>query len=122
MSNSIKFAVIGAGRIGVVHASSVSKIPGATLEYVVDPIKESADKLASQFGCKAAYDAEAIIKSGEVDAVIIGSPTPTHVPLLSTAIDHGIHALIPRKPTYQSVSIVALTLSTTLQKRRYLRE
>ncbi|MEY3803403.1 MAG: hypothetical protein RL126_547 [Actinomycetota bacterium] len=93
MSNSIKFAVIGAGRIGVVHASSVSKIPGATLEYVVDPIKESADKLASQFGCKAAYDAEAIIKSGEVDAVIIGSPTPTHVPLLSTAIDQGIHAL-----------------------------
>ena len=93
MSNSLKFAVIGAGRIGLVHAGSVTDTQGATLEYVVDPIKEAADKLAAQFNCKAAADPIAVFNSGEIDAVIIGSPTPTHVPMLSAAIDAGLHVL-----------------------------
>lgn len=89
----LRFAVIGAGRIGLVHSGSVSDTPGATLAYVVDPIAEAAERVAGQFGAKAATDPLAVINSGEIDAVIIGSPTPTHVPLLSAAIDAGVHAL-----------------------------
>lgn len=93
MSKNLKFAVVGAGRIGLVHAGSVYDTMGAELVYIVDPIKEAADKIASQYGCKAATDPLEVINSGEIDAVIIGSPTPTHVPLLSAAIDAGVHAL-----------------------------
>lgn len=93
MRKNLRFAIIGAGRIGIVHAESVLATAGASLEYVVDPVKESADKLSAQFGCKPAYDPESIIKSGEIDAVIIGSPTRTHIPLLSLAIDAGLHVL-----------------------------
>jgi myo-inositol 2-dehydrogenase/D-chiro-inositol 1-dehydrogenase len=93
MAKNLRFAVIGAGRIGLVHAGSVFDTRGAELVYVVDPIKEAADKIAAQFDCKAATDPVAIINSGEIDAIIIGSPTPTHVPLLSAAIDAGVHAL-----------------------------
>ena len=93
MSKNLRFAVIGAGRIGLVHAGSVFDTKGAELVYIVDPIKEAADKIAAQFDCKVATDPVAVINSGEIDAVIIGSPTPTHVPLLSAAIDAGVHAL-----------------------------
>lgn len=93
MSKNLKFAVIGAGRIGLVHAGSVYDTKGAELVYIVDPIKEAAEKIAAEFDCKVASDPLAVINSGEIDAVIIGSPTPTHVPLLSAAIDAGVHAL-----------------------------
>jgi myo-inositol 2-dehydrogenase/D-chiro-inositol 1-dehydrogenase len=93
MAKNLRFAVIGAGRIGLVHAGSVYDTKGAELVYIVDPIKEAADKIAAEFDCKAATDPVAVINSGEIDAVIIGSPTPTHVPLLSAAIDAGVHAL-----------------------------
>ena len=93
MAKKIRFAIIGAGRIGYVHAGSVYDNPDAELVYVVDPFVESATKVAAAFGGKVSSDPEAVINSGEIDAVIIGSPTPTHVPLLATAIKAGVHAL-----------------------------
>lgn len=93
MSKILRFAIIGAGRIGYVHAGSVFENPNAELAYIVDPISESAQRVADAFGGKVASDPEAVINSGEIDAVIIGSPTPTHVPLLTTAIKAGVHAL-----------------------------
>jgi myo-inositol 2-dehydrogenase/D-chiro-inositol 1-dehydrogenase len=93
MSKKFRFGIIGAGRIGYVHAGSVFENPNAELVYIVDPFTESAQRVADAFGGKIATDPEAIINSGEIDAVIIGSPTPTHVPLLTTAIKAGVHAL-----------------------------
>jgi myo-inositol 2-dehydrogenase/D-chiro-inositol 1-dehydrogenase len=93
MSKKLRFAIIGAGRIGYVHAGSVYDNPNAELVYIVDPFTESAEKVAAAFGGKVSNDPEAVINSGEIDAVIIGSPTPTHVPLLATAIKAGVHAL-----------------------------
>jgi len=91
MSKKLRFAIIGAGRIGYVHAGSVFDNPNAELVYIVDPFTESAQKVAAAFGGEVASDPEAIITSGEIDAVIIGSPTPTHVPLLATAIKQDPH-------------------------------
>ena len=93
MSQKLKVAIIGAGRIGYVHAGSVNDNPNLELVYVVDPFEESARKVTADFGGKIASDPVAVINSGEIDAVIIGSPTPTHVPLLREAINAGVHAL-----------------------------
>jgi myo-inositol 2-dehydrogenase/D-chiro-inositol 1-dehydrogenase len=93
MTKKLRVAIIGAGRIGYVHAGSVHENPDAELVYIVDPFIESAEKVAAAFGGKVSTDPEAVINSGEIDAVIIGSPTPTHVPLLTTAIKAGVHAL-----------------------------
>jgi len=93
MESALRFAVIGAGRIGLVHSGSVTDTSGAKLEYVVDPIKESAKRVATQFECKFSTDPLEVINSAEIDAIIIGSPTPTHVPLMEAAIDAGLHVL-----------------------------
>ena len=93
MTQKLRIAIIGAGRIGYVHAGSVNDTPHLELVYVVDPFEESARKVTADFGGKIASDPVAVINSGEIDAVIIGSPTPTHVPLLREAINAGVHAL-----------------------------
>jgi myo-inositol 2-dehydrogenase/D-chiro-inositol 1-dehydrogenase len=50
MSKKLRFAIIGAGRIGYVHAGSVYDNPSAELVYIVDPFTESAEKVAAAFG------------------------------------------------------------------------
>ena len=80
MTQKLRIAIIGAGRIGYVHAGSVNDTPNLELIYVVDPFEESAKKVIADFGGKYSADPVAVINSGEIDAVIIGSPTPTHIP------------------------------------------
>ena len=74
MTQKLRIAIIGAGRIGYVHAGSVNDSPGLELAYVVDPIEETAKRVTADFGGKVATDPVAVINSGEIDAVIIGSP------------------------------------------------
>ncbi len=90
---NLRIGVIGAGRIGIVHAGSIADTPGAEIAYICDTVGEAAEKLAAQYGAKATTKVDDIFNSGDVDAVIIGSPTPTHVDLISRTIDAGIHAL-----------------------------
>lgn len=90
---NVRFGLIGAGRIGIVHAGSISDTKGAELAWVCDPFVANAEKLGSQYGAKVTADPMEVINSGEVDAILIASPTPTHVPLLEAGIDAGLHVL-----------------------------
>lgn len=92
----LTFALIGAGRIGNVHASSVFGHPGARLGVVVDPVPGAAERLAEPFGGRSATDVAAAFDDG-VDAVIVGSPTPFHVDHILAAVDAG-KAVLVEKP------------------------
>ena len=92
-SKNLRIGIIGAGRIGIVHSGSVADTSGAEIAIIVDVIEESAAKLASQYDAKYSTNVDDIFTKGDVDAIIVGSPTPTHVDLISRAIDAGIHVL-----------------------------
>ena len=92
-NKNLRIGVIGAGRIGIVHSGSVNDTAGAELAVIVDAIEESAAKLAGKYGVAHTTNVEDIFTKGDVDAIIVGSPTPTHVDLISRAIDAGIHVL-----------------------------
>mgnify|MGYP002628513663 CR=1 FL=1 len=92
-SKNLRIGIIGAGRIGIVHSGSVADTSGAEIAIIVDAIEESAAKLASQYDAKYSTNVDDIFTKGDVDAIIVGSPTPTHVDLISRAIDAGIHVL-----------------------------
>ena len=47
-------AIIGAGRIGKIHAANATAHPGVTLKYVVDPITPAAEELAAYTGAAVA--------------------------------------------------------------------
>ena len=92
----LTFALIGAGRIGNVHAGNVAGHPGARLGVVVDPVPGAAERLAEPFGARSSTDISAAFEDG-IDAVIVGSPTPFHVEHILAAVSAG-KAVLVEKP------------------------
>ncbi|MBP1326481.1 myo-inositol 2-dehydrogenase/D-chiro-inositol 1-dehydrogenase [Leucobacter exalbidus] len=89
----VRFGLIGTGRIGQVHAATIAALPGATLSWIADPFIEGAKGVAARFGGTVTDNPEELIASGEIDAVLIASPTPTHVDLIAAAVRAGIPVL-----------------------------
>ncbi|MDR0284500.1 MAG: inositol 2-dehydrogenase [Propionibacteriaceae bacterium] len=84
----INIAVIGAGRIGAIHAGNVASHPQTRLAWVSDPVPAARARLAPLGACLTSDPAEAIV-AADVDAVIVCSPTPTHVNLIRLATAAG---------------------------------
>ncbi len=80
----INVGLIGAGRIGKVHATAISQHTGSKLVAVADVIESNASALADQYGAKAC-SAEQIISNPAIDAVLIASSTDTHCDLIEAA-------------------------------------
>ena len=72
-----QIAVIGAGRIGSIHARNVAP-HGMRLRYVVDPAAEAAKRLAVELGAEVATLDQALADPA-VDGVVIASSTDTHL-------------------------------------------
>ena len=93
----LRVAVLGAGRIGRIHASNVASDPRAKLVAVADPFGGAAKDLADKLSCEALLDPISAIERDDVDAVIIGTPTDTHVALTLHAVSRG-KAVLCEKP------------------------
>jgi myo-inositol 2-dehydrogenase / D-chiro-inositol 1-dehydrogenase len=84
----IRVGVIGAGRIGRLHAELLaSRVPGAALAGVHDLREESAIEVAEGFGVDAVGSPDELIAG--VDAVAICSSTDTHAELVVAAASAG---------------------------------
>jgi myo-inositol 2-dehydrogenase/D-chiro-inositol 1-dehydrogenase len=85
----LKVAVIGTGFIGSVHAKNISRHPGADLVAVSDANIEFAKKIAATTGAKAVSDMAEVFNDKDIDAVLIATPTDTHVDYLIRAAEAG---------------------------------
>lgn len=88
----IRFALIGAGRIGHVHARSIAAHPEAQLAMICDPFEENAKSLSEQYQVPYVLDPAEVFAS-DVVAVVIGSPTPMHVAHILAAVRAGKRVL-----------------------------
>lgn len=91
-----QYAVLGAGRIGAVHATAITTHPQAHVRWVVDPNLEAAEYVAQRGGGQASTDLAHVLADPEVDAVVVASPTPYHVEHALAAIEAGKHVLIEK--------------------------
>jgi myo-inositol 2-dehydrogenase/D-chiro-inositol 1-dehydrogenase len=114
----IRFGVIGAGRIGKVHAATIAANPKAKLVYVADAFRASAEALAAQTGAEVA-DAEDVIKSSNVDAILIATPTPSHADLIEAAARAG-KAILCEKPVSLSVERINACLDVVEKNKSTL--
>ena len=71
-------AILGAGRIGQIHARNAAAQPELRLKFVVDPNRAAADALARQTGA-AVVDLDAALGDAAVSGVIIASATNAHL-------------------------------------------
>jgi len=88
----IRFALLGAGFIGKVHAQSLASHPNVDLRLIYDVAEDRATELAGIHGATATTDVERCFDKREVDAVLIASSTNAHSEHLRLAADHGIPA------------------------------
>ena len=94
----VKFAVLGCGRIGRMHALNLARHPRAELTYVYD-VAGSAAAAASPRPPAPARRAMSTRSSAasDVEAVLIASSTDTHLDLLVRAVEAG-KAVLCEKP------------------------
>lgn len=89
----VNIAVIGTGRIGAHHVQALSQdVRGAQVVAVVDPARDRAEALADQFQVPHALGGiDEALQLDDVDAVVIATPVPTHLPLIEAAAARGKH-------------------------------
>jgi len=102
---TIRFAVLGCGRIGSMHARMLSRqIAGTSVSVVFDVASAAADALAADIGCRVA-DSLADALGADVDAVAICTSTDTHVDAMVNAAETG-KAIFCEKPISLSIEEV----------------
>lgn len=106
----IRFGVLGAGRIGQVHARAISTVEGAVLTAIADPIPAAAQAAQSAFGGDIRTIDE-IANSDDIDAVVICTPTDTHADLIEQFARAG-KAVFCEKPIDLNVQRVRDCLKT----------
>ena len=87
----LHFGIIGAGRIGKVHAETLAfRLPEAEIVSIADMDREAAETLAARCGIpKVVATAEEVIGDPKVEAVLICTPTGTHADLIVQAAKAG---------------------------------
>jgi myo-inositol 2-dehydrogenase/D-chiro-inositol 1-dehydrogenase len=120
----INVGIIGAGRIGQVHARSIlTGVPDAAILAIADPyMSDAAAAWAKSVGIKDIYkDYKKILEDPRIDAVLICSSTDTHAQLSLEAIAAGKH-IFCEKPIDQKldrIGEVKAALAASPKKLKY---
>ena len=105
---TVRFGLLGAGRIGKVHAKAVMGDANAKLVAVADAMAPAAQAIADQYGCEV-RSIEAILAAKDIDAVVICTPTDTHADLIEAFVKAG-KAVFCEKPIDLSLARVKTCL------------
>ncbi len=110
-----RFALIGAGFIGSVHAQNLHDSQDVDWRLVYDSDPTRAAVLATRYGVQVAGEEAAVFDRDEVDAVLVASSTDTHSRYLRAAADAGI-AVFCEKPIDASYEDAAATVDYVLER------
>ena len=90
---SLKIGLIGAGRIGHLHAEHLTtRIPSADVLMVADAFEETARQCAESFAIASfTRDYRVVLDRPDIEAVVICSSTDTHARIIEEAAQAGKH-------------------------------
>ncbi len=83
----MRVAILGVGRLGAAHASTLRSLPDVSDLRIHDADAARARDVAAKLGARAVA---ALDEALEADAVVIVTPTDTHAPLIRRALDRGL--------------------------------
>lgn len=103
----LNIALLGAGRIGQVHAANLmSRVPGARLYAIADVSAEAAERCAKQHGIAIAVDQyQRLLADPQVHAVAVCTSTDTHAQIIVEAAQAGKH-IFCEKPIAQTLASI----------------
>ncbi len=100
MANSVRTGLIGCGNIAKTHAVALSTLGESAFVAVTDIDPDRARAMAEDYHVPRIFpSAEAMFASGEVDAVVVCTPHPSHTPLVVAAAEAGVHVLCEKPIT-----------------------
>ena len=93
----VRFALIGAGVIGDVHARALTQLDIADLVVIADLDESKAAIVAQKYGVEeATIDVENLLRRGDIDAVTICTPSGVHADLAVAALNAGKHVVVEK--------------------------
>ncbi len=121
MAHRLKVGIIGAGRIGKMHAANlVYLVPEAKVTAIADVRREAAEACAAELDIPNAYgDPRRILDDADVEAVVICSSTDTHAPLIEQAAEAGKY-IFCEKPIALELDVIDRTLATVNRTGAFL--
>lgn len=134
MNKPLRIGLIGAGMVSRHHLIAWADIADqASVVAVADPSHDSAARRAAEFGISRIYsDAEAMLATGEIDAIDIAAPRQMHAPLVRLAARKRLPVLCqkPLAPNFQQATELAnevknqtrLMVHENWRFRRYYRD
>ena len=95
-ASPLTIGLLGAGRIGRVHAATIGVVAGVELAAVADVVAAAASALAAEHRVPV-RTIEEILGDSSIDAVLIATPTTLHAELITAAAEAG-KAIFCEKP------------------------
>ncbi|WP_052665946.1 inositol 2-dehydrogenase [Nitriliruptor alkaliphilus] len=91
MAVPVRLGLLGAGRIGQMHAELLARrVPGARLVVVQDAVPEVASRVAADLDVAVATSVDEVL-AADVDAIAVCTSTDTHADLIERAAGAGKH-------------------------------
>jgi len=86
---AITAGILGAGRIGKIHANNLMAMTGVRLKAIADPYVDFKEWPGDAI--VTSNDPEAVLNDGEIEAILVCSPTPSHAEFTEAAARAGKH-------------------------------
>lgn len=110
---TVRFGLLGAGRIGKVHARAIGSNQAARLVAVADAAEQAARDISDAYGAEM-RTIDQIEQASDIDAVVICTPTDTHADLIERFARAG-KAIFCEKPIDLDVGRVEECLAVVEQ-------
>ncbi len=115
---TLRFGLLGAGRIGQTHARAIGSLSSAKLAAVFDPVEAAANAIRDQYGAKVS-SVDAIMNDKAIDAVLVCTPTDLHAGQIEQAARAG-KAIFCEKPIDLSTERVKACLAVVKKEKAKL--
>src|SRR5262245_2476590 len=119
----LRVGVIGTGNIGRIHSRMYSSDPLAGLVAVCDTVREKADAFAEQFGARAYYSVDEMLKDAGLDLVSVTTAGPEngghHFEPAMQALGAGVNVLC-EKPLSNEIEKARELVRTARARNLYL--
>lgn len=130
MTQKIKIAVVGLGKMGLSHHAMIHAHPRVEVAAVCDATGYVLDVLNKYTGVRTYTDFDAMLAEVKLDAVIIATPSSMHAKMVNAALANGLHVFcekpfcldtgmaskLPARPQKKAWSIKSVT-TTALSVR-----
>lgn len=117
--SAVRVGIIGAGRIGRVHAKAITQMDGAEVAMIADPFEKFGKQAAQDFNTKYSPDWEDMLSDDSIQGIVIGSPTPFHAEQIVKSA-HAGKAIFCEKPISNDLATIDKCLDVVSETKSRL--